>query len=240
MAMEFGRALFGKKPVTTLMNANPLIVDGHQSLNDFTRYVLLERPSDLMRGFVATMGGTYLGVGTALSVLKASSEELQRAGEDLRHMAHYDALTGLANRSMFAREMEQALARADRSDKKIALMCLDLDRFKAVNDGFGHAIGDELLCLVAERLRQCVRKGDVIARMGGDEFAIIQTISQIDDASKLAQRIVKALGRPFIINDRPLMIGASIGITLSPDNGTEMKTLLSRADLSLYRVKSQG
>ncbi len=240
MAMEFGRALFGKKPITTLMDANPLVVDGHQSLNDFTRYILLERPSELMRGFVATLNGAYLGVGTALSVLKASSEELQRAGEEMRHMAHYDALTGLANRSMFTREMEQALARADRNDKKIALLCLDLDRFKAINDGFGHGIGDELLCLVAERLRQCVRKGDLIARMGGDEFAIIQAIQSIEDASRLAQRIVKALARPFIINDRPLTIGASVGITVSPDNGSEMKTLMSRADLALYRVKSEG
>lgn len=382
MAAEYGRALYGNKPVTTLMDPTPLLVDTATPLRDFTRTTLSERPSELMRGFIATHEGRYAGVGTSLSVLKAISADLHQSlgrqqemtndlirlgsesqrhqtflnmviqnipamvlvknaidqkivllnsvgeemlgvshdtvvghasgdfmtaeraalyntydqmalqsedaimlkeehvtdthgrqriiqlkktvlrtpsgepdciltlGTDLTeqkqaeariaHLAHYDPLTGLANRALFTREMDAALSRVQRLDHKVALLCLDLDRFKAVNDSYGHMTGDQLLTEVAERLRGCVRKSDIIARMGGDEFAIIQDIEAPEDAQFLAGRIIEAMNLPITINDTTLEVGVSVGIALAPLDGMDANNLLSRADLALYRVKAEG
>jgi len=382
MAGEYGRALYGNKPVTTLMDPAPLLVDIDTPLRDFTRTTLSERPSELMRGFIATCDGRYAGVGTSLSVLKAISADLHQSlsrqqemtndlirlssesqrhqtflnmviqnipamvlvknaadqkivllnsvGEEMlnvssdivvgkssgdfmtaeraalyntydqialqsdetimlkeehvtdahgrqrviqlkktvlrtlsgeadciltlgidlteqkqaeariAHLAHYDPLTGLANRALFTREMDAALSRVQRHDRKVALLCLDLDRFKAINDSYGHLTGDQLLTEVAERLRGCVRKSDIIARMGGDEFTIIQDIDTPEDAQHLAGRIVDALKLPVIVNETALEVGVSIGIALAPADGMDANNLLSRADLAMYRVKAEG
>ena len=382
MAAVYGRALFGKKPVGRLMDRAPLMVEAATPLRDFTETMLTERPSELMRGFIVTENGRYLGVCTSLAVLKAISNDLQHAfqrqqemtadlislgaeaqrhqtflntvihnipamvlvkqandqrivlmntageqllgvgmqqaigktshdlfdadraalydaldrkalqsdspilleedrfidskgqerivqlkktvlrnangeadsiltlGHDLTeqkqaeaqiaHLAHYDPLTGLANRALFGREMERMLARAQRRKSHLALLCLDLDRFKMVNDSYGHLAGDQLLIEVAARLKTCVRKGDIVARMGGDEFAIIQDIDKGDDAQALAARIVEAMKPPVILLGARIEVGVSVGIALSPDDAQDMHNLLSRADLALYRVKSEG
>jgi len=381
MAGEYGRALYGNKPVTTLMDADPLLVEVDTPLRDFTRANLSERPSELMRGFIATRDGLYAGVGTSLSILRATSADLHDAlrhqreltddlirlsrdtkrqeafldmviqnipamvvvrnaadqrimllnpvGEEvlelkreqaigrtaaevmpieradffetndrkalqsdqplmfdeievnhsggprimqfkktvlrnaegeadciltlgidlteqklaesrIQHLAHYDPLTGLANRTLFTREIETALSRVQRHEHHIALLCLDLDRFKNVNDSYGHMVGDQLLVRVAERLRGCVRKSDTIARMGGDEFAIIQDIRSMDDARHLAGRIVAALRDPVHVNGMELEVGVSIGIVLAPEDGMDAKNLLSRGDMAMYRAKGEG
>jgi diguanylate cyclase (GGDEF)-like protein len=136
--------------------------------------------------------------------------------------------------------MDAALSRVQRHDRKVALLCLDLDRFKAINDSYGHLTGDQLLTEVAERLRGCVRKSDIIARMGGDEFTIIQDIDTPEDAQHLAGRIVDALKLPVIVNETALEVGVSIGIALAPADGMDANNLLSRADLAMYRVKAEG
>lgn len=233
MAAEFGRALWGKKTVTTLMDKAPLVVDCDILLRDFTENMLLERPSELMQGFIGLKDGQYAGVGTALAILKATSHDLQR-------LAYFDSLTGLANRSAFQDEMERSLARMIRANMKIALLCLDLDRFKTVNDSFGHAIGDQLLIEVADRLRKTVRKGDLVARLGGDEFAIIQVISDQGECRSLAERLLKSITKPYMLGEQRLEIGLSIGIAVSPEDGLNAKNLLTRADLALYRVKTEG
>ena len=382
MAAQYGRALFGAKPVSTMMETRPLLVDIDTRLHDFTALTLQESPSQIMRGFIATAGGRYQGVGTSASVLAAISQDLRtslerqesltqelmtlsaetqrnqifldtviqnipamvlvknasdqkivllnRAGESLMGMdavdvlgktprdifrsdivamldtydrraldskdtvifdeshvvdrtgaervvqlsktvlrtpdgipdsiitlvadmteqkkaeaqiarlAHYDPLTGLANRALFARDMDNCLSRAQRTGRTMALMCLDLDRFKAVNDSHGHLTGDQLLIEVAARLRKCVRKGDSIARLGGDEFAVIQDVLQADDARHLAGRIVEAMAVPFTINGITVDIGVSVGVALAPDDGLDANNLLSRADMAMYRVKSSG
>jgi diguanylate cyclase (GGDEF)-like protein len=240
MAGEYGRALYSAKPVTTLMIGDAIQVDIDTPLSEFTEMTLSDRPSDLMRGFIVTEHGRYAGVGAALSVLRAISLEQKRAEDRIRHLAHYDPLTGLANRALFTREIDAALSRVQRQNHRIALMCLDLDRFKMVNDSCGHLIGDQVLVEVAKRLRDCVRRGDVAARMGGDEFAIIQSIEAPDDARALCERILDAMATPIVVNDRQFDIGASIGVALAPDDGMDARNLMSRADLAMYRVKGEG
>ena len=166
--------------------------------------------------------------------------ERRRADAQIVHMARHDALTGLPNRILFGERVEQALAQAGRNSG-FALFCLDLDRFKIVNDTLGHPMGDELLQEVSRRLQACLREVDTVARLGGDEFAIVQAGSGAPaDASALAQRIIEAIAQPYRLSGQCVTIGASIGIALASADGIEYSKLLKCADMALYRAKSQG
>ena len=162
----------------------------------------------------------------------------QRQSEvKIEYMAHHDALTELANRVLLNERLEQTLGR----EEMVAVHHLDLDQFKAVNDTFGHHAGDKLLKIVAERLRGLVRETDTIARMGGDEFVIVQApIADPADATSLAQRVIDLLSEPYDIDDHQAVIGASIGISVGPGDGTTPDRLLRNADLALYRAKGDG
>ena len=157
------------------------------------------------------------------------------------HLAHYDTLTGLPNRVMFREQLAKELAFVRRGSE-LAVFCLDLDHFKNVNDTLGHSVGDQLLKQVADRLRTCLRDCDLIARLGGDEFAIVQTALQDPkDAEALAQRLRDAvLGSPYDLNGHQAAIDLSIGIALSPGDGTDLDELLKHADLALYGAKFEG
>jgi diguanylate cyclase (GGDEF)-like protein len=151
-----------------------------------------------------------------------------------------DAVTGLPNRLVLKERIAQALADPEQTSQT-ALLLLDLDRFKAVNDTLGHAVGDKLLCRVVDRLRATIRKDDLITRLGGDEFAIFQHAPNQPEAAKaLAQRLVDLVGRTYLVDDNILNIGVSIGIALPPTDGTEPDRLLKSADLALYRAKEEG
>lgn len=165
----------------------------------------------------------------------------QRQTQDRIHfLARHDMLTGLPNRSVVREEIERALA-ATRRGGAMALLCLDLDRFKPVNDTYGHAVGDALLKQVALRLRESVREVDVVARLGGDEFAVVQCGGEHPEAStRLAQRIIDVLGRPFELEGNVVHIGTSVGIALAPHDGADPETLQRHADLALYGAKSDG
>ena len=166
--------------------------------------------------------------------------EAIRAEEQINHMARHDALTGLANRVHFRAELEKAIKRAMRGED-IAVLCLDLDHFKAVNDTLGHLVGDELLQAVAERLQKCVRDTDVVSRLGGDEFAIIQMASmQPEGATSLVPRIIETLSEPYTLGDHIAVIGVSVGISLAPADGVTAEELLKNSDLALYRAKESG
>ncbi|WP_245429829.1 EAL domain-containing protein [Mesorhizobium sp. WSM3859] len=166
--------------------------------------------------------------------------EQRRAEERMTHLAHHDTLTNLPNRSMFREKLDQALGEA--KAKPLAILSLDLDRFKAVNDTFGHPAGDWLLKCVAMRLLHAVRSSkDVVARFGGDEFAIIQFgTKSAADAEKLAKRIVEIVGKPYRDKGREMHVGVSLGIALYPGDGHDADTLLTNADMALYRGKSEG
>ena len=159
----------------------------------------------------------------------------------LLHQAHHDSLTSLANRTLFRDRVEEALAREDRAEQRGAVLFLDLDGFKEINDSLGHASGDLLLTLVAHRLRSCVRPMDMVARLGGDEFAILVEDAEHEvDAHALAARILSSLTTPFVVDGREVFVGASIGIA-SADASVEMSDqLLRNADLAMYRAKSSG
>ncbi len=166
----------------------------------------------------------------------------KRVEAELAHMARYDALTGLANRAMFLEKVNEALARVASHGEPFSVLMLDLDRFKAVNDSLGHAIGDALLKAVGDRLRRLVRELDVVARLGGDEFAVIQIadMNQRDQATVLANRVLSAVTEPYDIDGRKIVIGTSIGITLAPQDAADADALVRHADLALYKAKAEG
>ncbi len=166
--------------------------------------------------------------------------ERRRAEKQIAHMARHDALTDLPNRVLLRDRLAHALAELPR-DKRLAVLYLDLDHFKSVNDTLGHQIGDELLKTVAARLRDCVGEVDTVARVGGDEFAIIHTgIEQPNDAAVLARRICEAVKEPCELHGHAVIVDTSIGIALAPGDGTDPTELLKNADMALYRAKADG
>ena len=167
--------------------------------------------------------------------------ERKRAEERLTFLAQYDQLTGLVNRTLFRDRLVQAMARSKRLQQPLGLMLLDLDRFKAVNDTLGHAVGDQLLKAVGGRLQECVREVDTVARMGGDEFTIIlEGLSCEQDIAVVARRITASLAKPFHLQEHQPSIGVSIGITVYPSDDHEIDDLLKHADAAMYRAKQQG
>ena len=167
--------------------------------------------------------------------------ERRRSEARIHHMAHHDLLTGLGNRVWFKAKLDAAVA-CDRAEgSSLAILCVDLDGFKQINDMYGHSVGDELLCLVGTRLNGCVRHSDAIARLGGDEFAILQTgVGQPGAAEIVGARIINELSQPFEINGNRLTIGGSVGIAISDDPTMSPVSLLNSADIALYRAKSEG
>lgn len=175
-------------------------------------------------------------------VLMLNDVTERRHYEDTIHyLAYHDALTGLPNRALLNDRLGQALASATRTGTSGALMILDLDRFKDVNDTLGHSMGDLLLKSVAERLKELLRKSDTVCRMGGDEFVLLlPTIGTVESAAATAAKIVAAFREPFICNGHIFNVTASIGIAYFPGNGADAETLLKNADIALYRVKGLG
>ena len=176
----------------------------------------------------------YVGVFSDISQLKQSQSQLE-------YLAHHDPLTGLPNRLLFTARLEYALQRAERNDAQGAVLFLDLDRFKHVNDSLGHNTGDELLRQVSGRLGLAVRREDTVARLGGDEFTVlVENLRDGDGAAILADKLIHALVDPFEVEDRKLFIGVSIGISVYPKDGRTVDQLLRNADAAMYRAKEEG
>lgn len=173
--------------------------------------------------------------GTVWNAIRSSSLE-----KKLKHMAHYDALTGLLNRNLLMNRLELALKRCDRYKQRCALLYLDLDNFKPVNETYGHAVGDALLQAVAERIRNNCRITDSPARLGGDEFVVL--LEQVDNNTgrKVADKLLKALDSPFELEGHTLLIGASLGLAIYPDTAKTAEELIKQADQALRRAKQEG
>jgi diguanylate cyclase (GGDEF)-like protein/PAS domain S-box-containing protein len=166
--------------------------------------------------------------------------ERRNAEEKIAHLAHYDALTDLPNRTLFRTELERELKRVERG-AQCAVLYIDIDEFKGINDSLGHPAGDELLKGIALRLRGCVRGSDIVARLGGDEFAIVQTsVETHSDITDLVARIYEAIRQPFECLGHSLLTDASIGIAMAPRDGTDLDELLKNADLAMYGAKAEG
>ncbi len=167
--------------------------------------------------------------------------ERKRAEEQVKHLAFHDSLTGLPNRLLFSDRLRVAMVHANRYREKLAVLFLDVDRFKVINDSLGHSIGDELLRRIAERVSGCIRQEDTIARLGGDEFTVLLPgIAREDDAATIANKILEAVRLPFFIEHRELFITTSVGVTLYPADGADPETLVRNADTAMYRAKEQG
>jgi len=167
--------------------------------------------------------------------------ERKKAEEQIRHLANHDALTGLPTKYLAKEKMRDSFAMADRHAWKIAVMFIDLDDFKAVNDTLGHDAGDDLLKQVGERFSLCLRDTDLVARIGGDEFLVIQTeVKNDDSAIKVAQNLISSAMTPFNINGHDIQIGASIGIALFPDHATDQDSMIKVADMAMYEAKKAG
>jgi diguanylate cyclase (GGDEF)-like protein/PAS domain S-box-containing protein len=165
----------------------------------------------------------------------------KHAEEQIRQMAHHDSLTGLPNRKLFSDRLGIALAQARRNQKGVAVTMLDLDHFKDVNDTLGHDVGDLLLKAAAERLSAALRKGDTVARFGGDEFVLIlPDLKGMEDVIRVAQKIVESFRQPFLIDAHQFIVTTSIGIAVHPHDGTDEATLLKNADIAMYQVKQTG
>ncbi|HTF76565.1 MAG TPA: EAL domain-containing protein, partial [Bradyrhizobium sp.] len=166
--------------------------------------------------------------------------ERRRANEKIAHLAHYDALTDLPNRVLFRDQIERELQKTSRGEQ-FALLYIDIDEFKGINDSLGHHVGDELLKTVAARIRSCIGDTDLIARLGGDEFAVIQTaVENITDVVEFVTRIHDAIRQPYQCLGHQLSTDASIGIALAPQNGTDLDQLIKNADLAMYAAKADG
>jgi len=169
------------------------------------------------------------------------AEQLRERERELVQQAHHDPLTGLPNRLLFADRLGQALRQAHRDQHQVALLFLDLDGFKAINDSLGHLVGDRVLQEAARRLRSLVRDRDTVARFGGDEFTLVlDRIERGSDAAVVAEKLVQAFKPPVELDDRPLYVTASIGISLYPQDGSDVDTLIRNADAAMYQAKDQG
>ncbi|MBC9785645.1 EAL domain-containing protein [Heliobacterium chlorum] len=182
-----------------------------------------------------------LGRATHYAAVFSDITEHKQAQDLIKHQAYHDALTDLPNRLLFIDRLTQALAHAGRNHHMLAVLFLDLDRFKVINDTFGHAVGDQLLQGVARRLRNSVRESDTVARLGGDEFTVLlPQIGNVEDAAKVAQKILSSLRQPWLFSGQQFCTTTSIGIAVFPTDGEEADSLMKNADAAMYRAKEQG
>lgn len=231
IALHLARRLL--RGITGPLQSLAAVAHAARSERDFDRRVPPARIAEL-----DNLGSDFNAL---LGEMEAWQSHLQSENESLAHQANHDSLTGLPNRAFFEGRLIRALRSAAKAKEQVAVLYLDSDRFKEINDSFGHAAGDAVLVAVAERVRAQLREDDLVARLGGDEFALLQRgVSDGDSAYRLADRLVQALSRPTEIEAHALQIGASIGIVLSPGDGTEAEELLRKADSAMYLAKATG
>ncbi|WP_232322426.1 putative bifunctional diguanylate cyclase/phosphodiesterase [Methylomonas lenta] len=234
----FSRDLLGKKQISELMDIDPIIVDIKASIDDVAQIIIDSGMRHMVNGFVIQENGRYAGMATGLSLLEEITHRKQR---ELFVLAHHDQLTGLPNRLLFKDRLLQACQHADRNNTLLALIFVDIDRFKFINDSMGHSSGDCLLQFFAERLSKNVRLSDTVARLGGDEFVIIlQNIGNEKDVNFIVANILEHIRLPISLYDHSIQVTASMGGALYPQHGKSVDDLIYKADIAMYEVKQRG
>ncbi|MBF0540670.1 MAG: EAL domain-containing protein [Nitrospirae bacterium] len=234
----YSRELHHKHSIVDFVQRNTFIVEKGINLHDLSQ-IIIQSPDYLKKEyFIITSNNQYYAVGRFVDLL----EQLTLAKQaQLFILAHYDQLTGLANRLLFHDRLQQAISSAERSNDKVALLYIDLDGFKFINDTYGHNVGDMVLIETAHRLRACVRQADTVSRLGGDEFAIILTLSSDNkNVLRILNNILLSIREPIKYHQHDLHVGASIGISLFPDDSVLIDDLIKKADIAMYYVKENG
>ncbi len=194
----------------------------------------------LFRGLAVRLLARLEGASTERDVLQAELEAAHRTRDVLRNLAYHDDLTGLPNRSLLNDRLGVAIAHAERQASHLALLFLDLDEFKAVNDSLGHGCGDRLLVKVARRVRSSIRAGDTVARLGGDEFIVLlDGVTGPEDAARVAAKVLDAVRAPFRLDGHDIRVGASVGVSVYPRDGIFPDELVKSADAAMYRDKQR-
>lgn len=238
------REIFGDKRILDLLafksykKASTIAVEDTSSIADVAKILLDAGVEQMVTGFLITNQGRYLGVANGHDLLNVIT---QRKQAELYHMAHYDSLTGVANRTLLNDRLEKACLLAQRQNALVALLFIDLDRFKRINDSLGHSAGDEVLCKVVERLKTAARRSDTVARLAGDEFVILmESLGDTADVKLVADRIVGLMRDPIEVHGHSLLVTVSIGSAIYPTDDPDMANLLTKADAAMYTAKATG
>ena len=235
LSRPFGRDLIAHRAVRAVMDPAPLIVDEAMPVEKLSDILADERTRYIFDGFIVTRDGRYAGVGTGYSLMRRLAEREQAV---LFHLAHHDPLTGLANRHLFDDRLTQALAKAERHGRHVGVLFIDVDRFKAVNDNFGHVVGDLLLQAIGARLIGAARAEDTVARLSGDEFAVVLSeLHAPSDGERVARKLLEILASPHALEAHDINVSCSIGVAVFPDDATASAALVRAADDAVYRAK---
>jgi diguanylate cyclase (GGDEF)-like protein len=240
----YSRDIFGRCPIVDLLahpeyeSIDPVIVEESCSIDSAAQIIVEAGMQHMVTGFVVVSEGHYLGVANGHDLLNIIT---QRKQAELYYLAHYDSLTGIPNRALLADRLEHACREAERRGSLVALLFIDVDRFKQINDSLGHGAGDAVLRMVVERLKVSARSNDTIARLGGDEFVILmENLEDPSDIEVIAQRLVDSMQEPIEWNDHSLLVTLSIGGAIFPKDDTDLSPLLAKADAAMYEAKSSG
>lgn len=232
---QSGEEILKNRPVGMVMDRAPLILDEHAPIDQLSEILSDDSTKYIFDGFIVTRRGKYLGIGTGFGLMRRITERRQAA---LAQLAYHDTLTGLPNRQLFLDRLGQAIASASRNRRRLVVFYIDLDRFKAVNDSLGHTIGDLLLQQTADRFRTVIRRQDTIARLSGDEFAVVLTeVGSFDHAELVAQKLLDVVGQPFLVDGHDVHLSCSIGAVAFPDHSDDQHALLRMADDALSAAK---
>jgi diguanylate cyclase (GGDEF)-like protein len=235
LSRPFGRDLLKNRPVAMAMDRVPLVLDEHTPLDQLSQILADDTTKYIFDGFIVTRQGRYVGIGTGFGLMRRITERRQAT---LAHLAYHDTLTGLPNRQLFSDRLRQTLASARRNKRRVAVLYVDLDRFKAINDDLGHTVGDLVLQATADRFRSIVRRQDTVARLGGDEFAVVLTeLGTVDHADLVARKLNELVAQPFQVDGHTVDISCSIGLAAFPDHSDDQTVLLRMADDALYAAK---
>lgn len=240
----YSREIFGREGILEFLNSGhyhapvPIVVEDYCTVEDAAQIVIARGIEHLVTGFLVTSNGLYLGVANGHDLLNLIT---QRKQAELYYLAHYDHLTGLPNRVLLNDRIAQACRDADRKGCSAALLFIDVDRFKQINDSLGHRAGDAVLRALVTRLKSAARKADTVARIGGDEFIILmEDLNDASDPHLVAQRLIESMRSPFELLGHSLVVTVSIGIALYPNDDIDISRLLAKADSAMYEAKAKG